>query len=106
MRIKYSPDASVKLRQIRKYVGQNKISKITKSIRGLTGAPYKCPAVENMLGVSNPYYFLHVEQYYIFYRVENDIVFIADIYNECEDFMWKMFGIKLRTQESQDYWGE
>ena len=34
------------------------------------------------------------------------IVFIADIYNEREDFMWKMFGIKLRTQESQDYWGE
>ena len=81
MRIKYSPDVREKLRQMRKYVGQNKISKITKSIRGLIGAPYKCPAVENMLGVSNPYYFLHVEQYYIFYRVENDIVFIADIYN-------------------------
>lgn len=106
MRIKYSPDASGKLKQMRKYVGQKKISKIIKSIRGLLIAPYKCPAVESMLGISNPYYFLHVEQYYIFYRVENNIVFVTDIYNENEDFMWKMFGIKLRTQESQDYWGE
>jgi hypothetical protein len=37
---------------------------------------------------------------------KTDIVFIADIYDEREDFMWKLFGIKLRTQESQDYWGE
>ena len=37
---------------------------------------------------------------------KTDIVFIADIYDEREDFMSKLFGIKLRTQESQDYWGE
>lgn len=106
MRIKYSPDASEKLRQMRKYIGQKRISRIIKAIRGLLGTPYKCPAVEHVLGISNPYYFLHVERHYVFYRVENDIVFIADIYNEREDFMWKMFGIDLRTQESQDYWGE
>ncbi len=106
MRIKYSPDASGKLRQIRKSAGQKKISRITKSIRGLLGAPYKCPTVERMIGISNPYYFLHVEHYYVFYRVENDIIFISDIYNEREDFLWKMFGMKLRTQESEDYWGE
>lgn len=34
------------------------------------------------------------------------LAYISDIYNEREDFMWKMFGIKLRTQESVDYWGE
>ena len=42
----------------------------------------------------------------MFYRIDEEIIYISDIYNECEDFMWKMFGIKLRTQESIDYWGE
>lgn len=105
MRIKYSPDASRKLKEIRKYVGQ-KVSKLTKSIRGLSDAPYKCPTVESMLGIANPYYFLHVDNYYIFYKVEKGTVFISDIYSEREDFMGKLFGINLRTRESQDYWGE
>ena len=30
----------------------------------------------------------------------------TDIYNEREDFLWKMFGIKLRTDESIEYWVE
>lgn len=34
------------------------------------------------------------------------LFFISDIYNEREDFLWKMFGMKLRIQESEDYWGE
>lgn len=106
MKIRYSPDASGKLRHIRKYAGQKRISKITKSIRGLVGTPHKGSTVESMLGISIPYYFLHVEHHYIFYRVEKEIIFISDIYNEREDFMQKMFGMKLRTQESQDYWGE
>ncbi len=50
MKIKYSPDASGKLRHIRKYAGQKRISKITKSIRGLVGTPHKGSAVESMLG--------------------------------------------------------
>ena len=104
MKIKYSPDASGKLRHIRKIRRTKKgYAKITKSIRGLVGTPHKGSAVESMLG---SILFLHVEHHYIFYRVEKDIIFILDIYNEREDFMQKMFGLKLRTQESQDYWGE
>lgn len=43
---------------------------------------------------------------YIFYRIEEEIIYVTDIYNEREDFMWDMFGIRLRTDESIDYWGE
>lgn len=59
-----------------------------------------------MLGIPSSYFFLHIEYYYVFYRIEKDIIYITDIYNEREDIMWKMFGIKLRTQESEDYWGD
>ena len=50
--------------------------------------------------------FLHVEHNYIFYKINDNVIEIVDIYNEREDFMWKLFGIKLRTEESKDYWGE
>lgn len=48
----------------------------------------------------------NIEYNYVFYRVDDDIIYVVAIYNEREDFMWKMFGITLRTQESIDYWGE
>lgn len=35
--------------------------------------PEKGPSVETMLGISTPYRFLHVEQNYAFYRIENGI---------------------------------
>lgn len=52
------------------------------------------------------YRLLHVEHSYEFYRIENDIVYVTDIYNEREDFMWEMFRVNLRKQESVDFWGE
>ena len=75
-------------------------------IKGLQENPKKGPSVEAMLGISTPYRFLHVEQNYAFYRLENDTVFVTDIYSEREDFMWRMFRVNLRTQNSIDFWGE
>ena len=106
MKIKYSPDASDKLRQIKKIAGTKITGEIIAAINGLLSNPRKCPTVENMLGITNPYYFLHVEQNYVFYRIDGETIFVIDIYHEREDFMWKMFGIRLRTRESIEYWGE
>ncbi len=106
MKIKYSPDAADRLRKIKKESGTRIAGKITKAIRGLEDNPRKCPSVENYLGIVCPYYFLHVEQNYVFYRISEECILVTDIYNEREDFMRKMFGISLRTQESIDYWGE
>lgn len=106
MKIKYSPDASERLMQIKKDAGKKIAGNIINKIKKLVDNPRSCPSIENMLGISSPYYFLHVEHNYVFYRIDEEIIYISDIYNECEDFMWKMFGIKLRTQESIDYWGE
>jgi hypothetical protein len=38
--------------------------------------------------------------------MENNTVFVIDIFNEHEDFMWRMFRVNLRTQDSIDFWGE
>lgn len=106
MIIKYSPVARKKLAQMKKTIGSDKVGIIVKAISDLKFNPVKCQSVERMLGISSRYYFLHIEHNYIFYRIEQECIFITDIYNEKEDFMWKMFRIKLRTDESIDYWGE
>jgi phosphoribosyl 1,2-cyclic phosphodiesterase len=69
LKIKYSPSARDKLRQIKLVSG----TKITGTI------------VEG---------------------INDEVIYITDIYSERENFMWKMFGISLRSQESIDFWDE
>lgn len=113
-KLRYSPDASDKLRELKKQmtatygnqVAIKVLSKITSDIRGLQDNPEKGPSVEALFGIPMPYRFLHAEHNYVFYRLEEDKVFVTDIYNEREDFMWRMFRVNLRTQDSIDFWGE
>lgn len=113
-KLKYSPDASDKLRKLNKQITDSNgkqvatriVSRIMGEIRGLQNNPEKGPSIEALLGISTPYRFLHLQHNYAFYRIENDTVYVTDIYNEREDFMWEMFRVNLRTQESIDFWGE
>lgn len=106
MKIVYSPDARDRLKSIKKCAGNKVVGHMLKSINGLALHPRKCPTVENVIGIPSPYYFLHTEHNYVFYRIEDETIFVTDIYHERENFMWKMFGIRLRTEESLNYWGE
>lgn len=113
-KLKYSPDARDKLRELKRQIAAtygnqiaiNILSNITSDIQGLRDNPEKGPSVEALLGIPTSYRFLHVEHNYAFYRLEEDTVFVTDIYNEREDFMGKMFKVNLRTQDSIDFWGE
>jgi hypothetical protein len=49
---------------------------------------------------------LYVQHNYVFYKVTKDRVVIVDVYNEKEDFMWKLFGVQTRLQNTDDYWSE
>lgn len=42
---------------------------------------------------------------FIFSRTE-DTVTVLKMYNEKEDFIYDLFGVEMRSQESKDYWGE
>jgi plasmid stabilization system protein ParE len=113
-KLKYSPDASDRLHELDKEITNSHgkptahkiISNITKTIRGLQDTPEKGVSVESLLGIPTPYRFLHVEHNYVFYKIENNTILVTAIYNERENFMWKMFRINLRTQDSIDFWGE
>lgn len=113
-RLKYSPDAREKLKQIKQYVGQEfgadmsdrVIREIMKSLHDIQRFENKGVSVKNVLGIPCPYRMLYIRHNYVFYQIEADVIKIIDIYNEKEDFMWKLFGIKSTTKETEDYWGE
>ena len=110
----YSPDAREKLKQIKQYVTQkfgtdtaNKVIKeMTKSFRDLQQFENKGISVERVLGIPCDYRMLYVQHNYVFYQINADAIKITDIYNEKEDFMWKLFGIKTTMGETEDYWEE
>lgn len=113
-KLKYSPDAVERLHEIKRDVtarfgvetANAVMKKMTRSFRDLQQFEYKGSSVESVLGIPCDYRFLYVQHNYVFYRVEDDTVWITAIYNEKEDFMWKLFGIRTTTQETEDYWNE
>ena len=62
--------------------------------------------MENVLGIPCDYRMLYIRHNYVFYQIKADVINIIDIYHEKEDFMWKLFGIKTITEETEDYWKE
>lgn len=106
MKIYYSPSVREKLRLLRESAGRKTIGIILGAVDDLSTNPKKCPTVENFIDIPNPYRVLHVEHRYLFYRIKDEAVYIVEMYHEKENFMWKMFGVSLRTKESIDYWGE
>ena len=43
---------------------------------------------------------------FFFYLEQEDRIVILEMFNEREDFIYVLFGIPMRSQESIDYWGE
>lgn len=113
-KIKYTPDAADKLRELKKAITQSYgadkaieiVKKITDAIRDLGTNEKKGPAVSQMFGVDTDYRFLFIFHNYVFYRIEDECIRIVNLYHEREDFMWKLFGIETVQQETLDYWNE
>ena len=63
-------------------------------------------SVSSMYGIECDYRYIYAGRNYLFYRIESDKIIIAEMFDEREDFMYKLFGIATTTQESLDYWDE
>ncbi len=113
-RIKYTPDAADKLREIKKTIsqeyGEEKAKKIVKiitdAIRGLCEQEEKGPKVSEMFDVVSDYRYLFISKNYVFYRIEDEYIRIINLYHEKEDFMRQLFGVNTTPQETIDYWNE
>ena len=113
-KIKYTPDAADKLRELRKSISQEygtntakKIVKnITDAIRGLCDFEEQGPEVSKMFDVVTDYRYIYVSNNYVFYRIEDKYIRIINLYHKKEDFMWQLFGVDTTPRETIDYWDE
>ena len=110
-KILYSPNALEKLQEIKwnirvKYgvqISNRIIKNILSAIKELRTYENKGVSVARMTGIPCEYRMIFAEHNYVFYKIEKTAILIIDIYNEKEDFMWKLFGIKTISDEIEDY---
>ncbi len=114
MKIVYSPTSKEKLSRLKSHLiysfGPETASKvlkqITSSISSLKENVNMAPSVRNLLEIDCDYRVLYTQKNYVFYRYDEQTVYIVDIYHEREDFMWQLFGIRTTTEDTENYWNE
>lgn len=82
------------------------VKQIVDAIRGLEIFEEKGMAISYMYEIECDYRYFYVAHNYVFYRIEDDKVIVIEIFDEREDFMYRLFGITTTTQDSDDYWDE
>lgn len=93
-------------RELGAEVSGKSVKQIMDAARGLEDFEEKGISVSSMYGIECEYRYIYAGHNYLFYRIEKDKIIIAEMFDEKEDFMYKLFGISTTTQESLDYWDE
>ena len=110
-KLKYSPDYTEKMKELKKYldfqfgrdVRKKIIREISSRVRSLREHEGIGVSVRDMYGVDTDCLCILAAKNYVFYRTEPDCIYVVNIYNEREDFMMNLFGIKTTSRESEDY---
>ena len=99
-KLAYSPDYKEKIAKLRRYldfhfgieVRKNTLKKIDKRIHMLARFESMGISVRDFYGIDCDYHCIYVAKNYVFYRLDDETVYIVNMYNEREEFMQKMFG--------------
>lgn len=107
-RLKISPKTKDDLAEIKDYISKelgnpqaaiNLVSKIAKKIRGLTEYPGIGSPLSSVLDIQTDYRFLVCDNYLIFYRYEDGIVFVSRILYGRRNYTRILFGDLLEDEE-------
>lgn len=82
------------------------IRQITSAARSLETFVEKGVSISSIYGINCDYRYLYVAHNYLFYRIEDDKIIVIELFDEHEDFIYKLFGITTTSQDSIDYWEE
>ena len=113
-KLEYSQIARRKLKLLKLYLtehyGEKYAKKTVKEImaraRDLQDNPESGVSLSSKFGIDTDFREVFVNHNHLFYYLDGDSVIVAEMFGEKEDFMYRLFGISGRTQESIDYWGE
>ena len=113
-KVEYSQIVKRKLKALRKRlmdefgseVSRKALKQITDAARGLGNFAEKGISVASMYDIDCDYRYLYTGHNYLFYRMEGNRILIVEMFDEREDFMYKLFGISTTSQESLEYWND
>ncbi len=100
-KLKISPEAKNDLAEIKDYISRelcnpqaavNLTAKITKKIRGLSEHPGIGASLSSIMDIQTDYRFLVCANYLIFYRCEEETVFVSRILYGRRDYLRILFG--------------
>ena len=112
--ITLTPEALNDIEGIKEHIaaefGTKSADKITKAIfndiRRLAKYPNTDIKLFERFGIKTDYKCIYSNKNYMFYRLEGDIVRIIRVLNEKRDFLYVLLGIRMRSDESEEFWGE
>ncbi|MDD4146022.1 MAG: type II toxin-antitoxin system RelE/ParE family toxin [Clostridia bacterium] len=108
-KLKISPEAKDDLAEIKSYISKELcnpqvaiklISKITRKIRGLKEHPGIGAPLSSVLDMQTDYRFLVCDHYLIFYRCEDEVVFVSRILYGRRNYTHILFGDLPGDEES------
>ena len=112
----YSPRYKKKLGEIKKYldirfgekVRKEKLRTVTDRLHQLRFPEFEESGVSlrDLYGLNTDYRYVFTEHNYVFYRIETDCIRIVNIYNEREDFMLDLFGLRTLDEAAEAYWDD
>ena len=102
----YSPDYTDKLLNLKRYldaqfgteVRKRILKEIGLKVRSLRDNEKMGYSVRDVYGVDTECLCLFVSKNYVFYTISEDVIYIVNIYNEREDFMMNLFGIRIVSE--------
>ena len=106
----YSPRYRSRMIQLKQYLeeefgpstSRKVLRKITDRLHLLQQEAYSGVSLKELFGIDTEYRYVFVNHNYVFYRVEDDHIFIINIYNEREDFLFGLFGIRSVPEEEEE----
>ena len=112
--LEFSQIVRRKLKRLKKYLiktynadfASKIINHIISTAENLISNPDMGVALSSLYDVDTDFRLLFVNHQYLFYYKDGDKIIVAEMLDEREDFMFKLFGLSGRSQESIDYWGE
>lgn len=73
---------------------RNGLELIIKSAKSLADYPLQGVELSSLFDVNTDFRYLYVKHNYLFYFIEGNKVIVSEMFDEREDFMVKLFGIK------------
>lgn len=113
-KVEYSQIVRSKLKSLRERLtneygsetARRSLKRITDAARSLEKFAEKGVSVSAMYNIDCDYRYLYAGHNYLFYRIETDRIIIVEMFDDREDFMYKLFGISTTLQETVEYWNE